>query len=125
MRWRVVTAALLLAGLLAGGLFCRGLVEDCCDRAARLLETACAQLEAGQTPVWLVEESLEHWEKHLPLLSSLMHHEALEAVGQGLSRAAGYVYLEDFPAGLAQLREVLYLLDDIRNFDRPVWKTLF
>ena len=50
MRWRVLTAAVLLAGILLGGLWCRAQGEEHCKTIEHMLAGLSAALEQGTLP---------------------------------------------------------------------------
>lgn len=120
MRWRVLTATVLLCAILAGGFLCRSQVIQHCDDVLALLQSA-----DGVPSEMQLEEALTHWEGTLPLLSSLLHQDRLEHVGQSLSCALGYLQGGDEAGCLAQLGKALYLLRDIREYDDILWQILF
>ena len=125
MRWRALTAAVLLAGILLGGLWCRAQVEEHCKTIEHMLAGLSAALEQGTLPdSGTLDRALLLWEERLPFLSSLLDHEQLEQVGVGLSRASGCLRAKDRSGCLEQLRAVLYLLDDIGEYDHISLKTL-
>ncbi len=119
MQWRVLTAVALILALLAGGMICRGAVADSCGAVEAMLR----QAKASPAP-----ESLERaralWESRLPLLSCVLTHDRLERVGEGLARAAGCLQAGDAAAFAAQIESLLYLLDDIREYDHINAQTL-
>lgn len=119
MRWRVLTAAVLILSLLSGGAVCRGQVGACCGEVERLLELA----EDGLRPAMLKEAALV-WEENLPLLSCVLTHDRLERVGEGLARAEAFLLAGDRAAFSAQIGALRYLLDDIREYDHIRLQTL-
>ena len=120
MRWRILTATILLCATLAGGFICRRQVIQSCDDVLALLQSADSTPSQTQ-----LEEALAHWENALPLLSSLLHQDRLERVGQSLSCALGYLQGGDEAGCLAQLGTAVYLLRDIREYDDILWQILF
>ena len=122
MRWRVLTALTIIGLIVAGGLICRSRVAQTCRQAEALLQ---AQRQSAAPDREALEQALALWEDSLPLLSSLLHHQRLEEVGQGLSRCLGALGANDTGTCLAQIDAVLYALDDIREYDHILWKTVF
>lgn len=120
MRWRVTVASLLLLGIVGTGLWCRGAVADHCRR----IETLAARVQADPGDQAALDEALELWKDRIPFLSTLLNHELLEQVGVGLSRAQSCLSSGDRAGCLEQLQAVLYLLDDIREYDDMNWKNL-
>lgn len=120
MRWRVLTALLLIGSIVAGGLFCRSIVAQTCRQVESLLRQPNDQLNQEA-----LEQALQLWEDALPILSTLLHHQRLEEVGQGLARSLGALRAGDIGGCTAQMDGVLYELDDIREYDHINWKTLF
>lgn len=120
MRCRVIVASLLLLGIMGTGLWCRGEVADHC----RKIEALAARVQADPGDQEALEEALDLWEERIPFLSTLLNHELLEQVGVGLARAEGCLLASDRSGCLEQLQAVLYLLDDIREYDDMNWKNL-
>ena len=119
MRWRVLIAAVLIVALLVGGGVCRQKVGACCGEVAGLVEQARAELRPEP-----LEEAARIWEWRLPLLSCVLTHDRLERVGEGLARAESLLRLGDEGAFAAQIDALLYLLDDIREYDHIRLQTL-
>ena len=119
MRWRVTIAAALILAVLLGGTVCRTKVQQQCG----LVETLLLQAETELRPE-LLEEADRLWERGLPLLSCLLPHDRLERVGEGLARAEGFLKAGDRPSFFAQIEALLYLLDDIREYDYINFQTL-
>ena len=119
MRWRVTIAAALILAVLLGGTVCRAEVQRRCSLMEKLLLQAAAELQPE-----LLEEADRLWEQGLPLLSCLLPHDRLERVGEGLARAEGFLKAGDRPAFSAQIVALLYLLDDIREYDYINFQTL-
>ena len=119
MRWRVTIAAALILAVLLGGTVCRAEVQRRCGLVETLLLRAAAELRPE-----LLEEADRLWERGLPLLSCLLPHDRLERVGEGLARAEGFLKAGDRPAFSAQIAALLYLLDDIREYDYINFQTL-
>ena len=113
MRWRVLTAVLLIVALLAGGIAFRWVVNDTCRRVENLLR------QSGP-----LEEAQALWERRLPLLSCVITHDRLERVGEGLARANGYLQTGEQAGFRVQIEGLLYLLDDIREYDHINVQTL-
>ncbi len=118
MGWRVWVAAALLLAILGGGLVCRTLVADHCRQVEDLLRQA---REGRMEPL---EQALELWERRLPFLSSLLNHEVLEEVGACLARARGRLESGDRAGCREEIEGALYLLDDVREYDRVSGKNL-
>lgn len=121
MRWRVLTAVVLLCAILTGGLMCRRQVIRYCDDVLALLQPADGGIPHRQQ----LEQALESWEQALPQLSSLLHQDRLERVGQSLSAGLGALRSGDEGGCLAQIGTAIYLLRDIREYDDILWQTLF
>jgi hypothetical protein len=119
MRWRVTIAAALILAVLLGGTVCRTKVRQQCSLVETLLLQAAAELRPE-----LLEEADRLWERGLPLLSCLLPHDRLERVGEGLARAEGFLKAGDRPSFFAQIEALLYLLDDIREYDYINFQTL-
>ena len=119
MRWRVMMASVLILALLSGGVVCRSLVERRCREVEALLRQAEAELQPMR-----MEEAGRLWEQGLPLLSCLLSHDRLERVGEGLARAESLLRTGDRSAFSAQIAALLYLLDDIREYDHINSQTL-
>ena len=79
---------------------------------AELVE--CARDELRPEPL---EEAARLWEQRLPLLSCVLTHDRLERVGEGIARAESLLRLGDAGDFAAQIDALLYLLDDIREYD--------
>ena len=120
MRWRVVVSAALLLGTLGTGLWCRAEVATHCRRVEQLAIRVQDDLEN----ITALDQALGLCEARLPFLSSLLNHEVLEQVGTCLARAKGCLSAGDRAGCLEQLDAVLYLLDDIREYDDINWKNL-
>ena len=120
MRWRVLTAVVLLCIIVAGGFVCRRQVIRCCDDVLTLLQNETEHPTQRQ-----LELALIRWERSLPLLSSLLHQERLEQVGQHLSAGLGYLRGGDEAGCLAQIGTAIYLLRDIREYDDILLQFLF
>ena len=120
MRWRVLTALILIGFVVTGGLFCRSKVTQTCRQVEQLL-----QQQRNQPDQEALTQALALWDEALPLLSTLMHHQRLEEVGHGLSCGLGALRAGDTGSCIMQIDGVLYLLDDIREYDHIHWKTLF
>lgn len=117
MRWRVLTALLLIGMIVTGGIYCRSKIAGICGQMEDLLE---------QPPDHAaLDEALQLWEDSLPMLSTLLHHQRLDEVGQSLARAAGALQQGDSGQYTAQIYALLYMLNDIREYDHINWKTLF
>lgn len=119
MRWRVAVSMALILALLMGGVFCRLMVEQHCRAVEALLQSWLSgdhrQLAWAQ----------DLWEKRLGLLSTLIDHEKLEKVGEGLARAEGQFSAGETAAAADQIRMVLYLLGAVREYDHINLKNLF
>lgn len=120
MRWRVLMALFILFAILAGGLFLEGRVNQICRQVETLL-----MLHRETADGRLLEQALLQWEQAQPLLSSLLHQQRLEDVGQGLAQGLGALQAGDQGSCMMKIEGVLYLLDDIREYDHILWKTLF
>ncbi len=118
MRWRVWVATGLLLVIVGGGLAARQVVAEHCRGVEQLARLA----REGQAEP--LTRAIALWEEWLPLLSSLLNHEQLEQVGACLSRAQGCLEAGDKAGCREQLDAALYLLDDIREYDRVNWKNL-
>ena len=119
MRWRVTIAAALILAVLLGGTVCRAEVQRRCSLMEKLLLQAAAELRPE-----LLEEADRLWGRGLPLLSCLLPHDRLERVGEGLARAEGFLKAGDRSSFFAQIEALLYLLDDIREYDYINFQTL-
>lgn len=119
MRWRVMVSAALILSLLVGGVLCRTVVEGHCRTVEALLQAALSgdreQLERARSL----------WEKRIGLLSTLIDHEKLEAVGEILARAEILSDEGQASAAADQIRTVLYLLGTVREYDYINIKNLF
>ena len=120
MRWRVLTALLIIGLILTGGIYCRSRIEQTCEQMDELL---LQQKELPDPDV--LNEALLLWEEQLPLLSTLLHHQRLDEVGQSLARSTGALQAGDFGQYIAQIDSILYMLSDIREYDHINLKTLF
>ena len=112
MTWRILAAAGLIVVLLAGGVLLRGAVADTCAAVGKLLEQAAADRDPET-----LDSALALWEERLPLLSCAVTHDRLERIGEGIIRAKGCLEAGTEPAFRVQLASVLYLLEDIREYD--------
>ena len=119
MRWRVVVSAVLILSLMAGGLLCRAAVERHCCTVEELLQASLS----GNWGQLARAQSL--WEEHLGLLSVLIDHEKLEAVGECIARAEGLFSAGEISSAADQIRTVLYLLSAVREYDHINLKNLF
>ena len=119
MRWRILTAAVLIFILLAGGWFLQRTVAHACGEIESMLRQAKSDLRPEG-----VEAARVQWESKLPLLSCVVAHDRLERVGEGLARAEGYLRAGERADFAAQIEAVLYLLDDIREYDHINLQTL-
>lgn len=119
MRWRVTIAAALILAVLLGGTVCRTKVQQQCGLVETLLLQAAAELRPE-----LLEEADRLWERGLPLLSCLLPHDRLERVGEGIARANGYLQTGEQAGFRVQIEGLLYLLDDIREYDYINFQTL-
>jgi len=120
MRWRVLMALTIIGLILAGGLYCQDRVTNICIQMEQLLLQARAQ----RAPEPL-KQACTLWESNIPLLSTLLHHQRLDEVGQNLSRSMGALTSADIGQCIAQIDSILYMLADIREYDHINWKTLF
>ena len=120
MRWRVLTAVVLLCAIVAGGVLCRRQVIRCCDDVLTLLQSETEHPTQQQ-----LELALARWERSLPLLSSLLHQDRLEQVGQRLSAGLGFLHEGDEAGCSAQISTAIYLLRDIREYDDFLLQILF
>ena len=112
MKWRVLTAVALILALLVGGVTVRRVVSNTCREMESLLQQAEIDLQSGT-----LEAAQDLWEQRLPLLSCVVMHDHLERVGEGLARAEGYLQTGEQAGFRAQIESLLYLLDDIREYD--------
>ena len=119
MRWRVVVSAVLILSLLIGGVLCRAAVERYCGTVEALLQ---ASLSGDQRQLTLAQDL---WETRLGLLSTLIDHEKLERVGEGIARAEALSSAGETVAAADQIRTVLYLLGAVREYDHINLKNLF
>lgn len=119
MKWRVLTAVVLILALLVGGVMFRRAVSDTCRQVGTILQQAGADMQPGT-----MEAARELWEGRLPLLSCVVAHDRLERVGEGLARANGYLQAGARGAFRGQIEGVLYLLEDIREYDDITVQTL-
>lgn len=117
MRWRVLTAVLIIGMIVTGGLYCRSRIGEICGQMEDLLRQPPDRAA--------LDDALQLWEDSLPLLSTLLHHQRLDEVGQNLTRSAGALQAGDFGQCAAQIDSILYMLEDIREYDHIHWKTLF
>ena len=119
MRWRVAVSMALILALLMGGVFCRLMVDRHCRAVEALLQSWLSgdhrQLARAQ----------DLWGKRLGLLSTLIDHEKLEKVGEGLARAEGLYAAGEAAAATEQIRTALYLLGAVREYDHINLKNLF
>ena len=120
MRWRVLTAVLIIGLILSGGFYCRSWVAQTCQQMESLL-----LLQKEQPDEKALENAIELWEASLPILSALLNHQQLESLGKELALASGALLAGDNALYLSQINTSLYLLDDIREYDYICWKTLF
>ena len=120
MRWRVLTALLIIGAILAGGAVCRIAVARTCDQVSDLLLQ-----QKGRADEEMLESALRLWDESLPVLSILLHHQQLEAVGLSMARGLGALRAGDIAGCMAQIDASLYILSDIREYDDIQWKTLF
>jgi len=119
MRWRVVVSAALILSLLVGGVLCRTVVEGHCRTVEELLQAALSG-DRGQ-----LAQARNLWEKRIGLLSTLIDHAKLEAVGEALSRAEALSDDGKSSAAADQIRTALYLLGTVREYDHINIKNLF
>lgn len=120
MRWRVLTAVFIISSILLGGIACRSKVEKTCQEMEELLIR-----QAEQPELAVLDKALSLWEEQLPLLSTLLHHQRLDEVGQSLARSTGALQAGDVGQCMAQIHSVLYMLEDIREYDHINFKTMF
>lgn len=125
MRWRVITAIILLAVIFLGGLAARSWAKNLCLRTAQPLEALEAQLQNGQFDPDLLSLAKERWESGLPLLSSLITHDRLEQASRLLAQAEGFLWMGDLDECSAQLQELRCLLEAISQYDRLSLQTVF
>ena len=67
---------------------------------------------------------MEVWQQSLPYLSSVLAHDRLDAVSGALFRAEGFLKAEDGGEALAEVRDALWQLSLLGQYDKPTVRSL-
>lgn len=125
MQWRVILAAFIIAALLAGGLLSLRHTASLCSRVSAPLEQLSAQLQReAPADLTLLQQAMEVWQQSLPYLSSVLAHDRLDAVSGALFRAEGFLKAEDGGEALAEVRDALWQLSLLGQYDKPTVRSL-
>ena len=125
MHWRVILAAFIIAALLAGGLLSLRHTASLCSRVSAPLEQLSAQLQReAPADLALLQQAMEIWQRGLPYLSSILSHDRLDAISGALFRAEGFLKAEDGGEALAEVRDALWQLSLLGQYDKPTVRSL-
>lgn len=125
MHWRVILAAFIIAALLAGGLLSLRHTASLCSLVSSPLEQLSAQLQQkAPADLALLQQAMEVWQQSLPYLSSVLAHDRLDAVSGALFRAEGFLKAEDGGEALAEVRDALWQLSLLGQYDKPTVRSL-
>lgn len=125
MHWRVILAAFIIAALLAGGLLSLRHTASLCSLVSAPLEQLSAQLQReAPADLTLLQQAMEIWQRGLPYLSSILSHDRLDAVSGALFRAEGFLKAEDGGEALAEVRDALWQLSLLGQYDKPTVRSL-
>lgn len=125
MHWRVILAACIIAGLLAGGLVSLHHTAKLCTQVSSPLEQLSAQLQQkAPADLALLQQAMEIWQRGLPYLSSVLSHDRLDAISGALFRAEGFLKAGDSGEALAEVRDALWQLSLLGQYDQPAVRSL-
>lgn len=125
MHWRVILAAFIIAALLAGGLLSLRHTASLCSLVSAPLEQLSAQLQReAPADLTLLQQAMEIWQRGLPYLSSVLSHDRLDAVSGALFRAEGFLKAGDSGEALAEVRDALWQLSLLGQYDKPTVRSL-
>lgn len=125
MQWRVILAACIIAGLLAGGLVSLRHTAKLCTQVSSPLEQLSAQLQQkAPADLALLQQAMEIWQRGLPYLSSILSHDRLDAISGALFRAEGFLKAGDSGEALAEVRDALWQLSLLGQYDKPTVRSL-
>lgn len=125
MQWRVILAACIIAGLLAGGLVSLHHTAKLCTQVSSPLEQLSAQLQQkAPADLALLQKAMEIWQRGLPYLSSVLSHDRLDAISGALFRAEGFLKAGDSGEALAEVRDALWQLSLLGQYDQPAVRSL-
>lgn len=125
MHWRVILAAFIIAALLAGGLLSLRHTASLCSLVSAPLEQLSAQLQQkAPADLALLQQAMEIWQRGLPYLSSVLSHDRLDAISGALFRAEGFLKAEDGGEALAEVRDALWQLSLLGQYDKPTVRSL-
>lgn len=125
MHWRVILAAFIIAALLAGGLVSLHHTAKLCTQVSSPLEQLSAQLQQkAPADLALLQQAMEIWQRGLPYLSSVLSHDRLDAISGALFRAEGFLKAEDGGEALAEVRDALWQLSLLGQYDKPTVRSL-
>mgnify|MGYP000160594975 FL=1 len=125
MHWRVILAAFIIAALLAGGLVSLHHTAKLCTQVSSPLEQLSAQLQQkAPADLALLQQAMEIWQRGLPYLSSVLAHDRLDAISGALFRAEGFLKAGDSGEALAEVRDALWQLSLLGQYDKPTVRSL-
>ncbi len=125
MQWRVILAAFIIAALLAGGLVSLHHTAKLCTQVSSPLEQLSAQLQQkAPADLALLQQAMEIWQRGLPYLSSVLSHDRLDAISGALFRAEGFLKAGDSGEALAEVRDALWQLSLLGQYDKPTVRSL-
>lgn len=125
MQWRVILAAFIIAALLAGGLLSLRHTASLCSLVSAPLEQLSAQLQReAPADLTLLQQAMEVWQQSLPYLSSVLSHDRLDAISGALFRAEGFLKAGDSGEALAEVRDALWQLSLLGQYDKPTVRSL-
>ncbi len=125
MQWRVILAACIIAALLAGGLVSLHHTAKLCTQVSSPLEQLSAQLQQkAPADLALLQQAMEIWQRGLPYLSSVLSHDRLDAISGALFRAEGFLKAGDSGEALAEVRDALWQLSLLGQYDKPTVRSL-
>ncbi len=118
MRWHTITACLLLAAILLGGVLFSHHVSARCDQMSDLLSRSRdVVIQTGHDTDARLKEAEALWQNELPLLSALLIHDRIDQISQTFAEARGFLEAENFDEYLAVLGDLLFSLRMVGDYD--------
>ena len=119
-RGKTILAWVLLIAIPLCGICLQMCIDRLCSDMADLLTLA-----RETTAPLPLEQAIDLWADHQPLLTSLVTHEETDAVTQSLHKALAFLYANNTEEFYASINDGQVDLEVVRNFDRLTIRSIF